>query len=229
MTGIIGAMTTEVEGIRAMLKNPEEQTAGGLTFTRGTLGGEDTVVAVCGIGKVFAAICAQTMILLYKPDWILNVGVGGALDPDLRVCDTVVAESVVQHDMDTSPLGDPKGYLSGIGLVNLPCDAEWSEKLVSAAEKAGLRVSRGIVASGDQFLSTASQKAAVRELFSASVCEMEGAAIGQTCRWNGVPFCVMRSISDGAGDGGELDYLSFCSAAAANTVRVLRELFPEKA
>lgn len=226
MTGIIGAMEKEVDGIRGMLRDSRTETAGGLTFTVGFLGNEEIVAAVCGIGKVFAAVCAQTMILTYSPDRILNVGVGGALDPELRIGDIVVADAVVQHDMDTTALGDPKGLISGIGLVRLPCDPSFGGELREAAEAAGLRVSRGVIASGDKFLSSASEKREVREEFGASVCEMEGAAVGQVCFSAGIPFCVMRAVSDGAGDDGELDYFAFCSLAAKNTERVLRRLFP---
>ena len=225
MTGIIGAMTREIEGIRSMLKDAETVKIGPMTFTTGKIGNEPVVAAVCGIGKVFAGICAQTMIYRFRPDRILNVGVGGALDPDLQICDVVVADFVVQHDMDTSALGDPKGMISGLNIVRIPCDGDLAEKIRLAAADAGLRVRNGVIASGDRFLSSAAEKQAVRETFSASVCEMEGAAVGQVCYYNGVPFCVVRSISDGSGDGGEMDYFAFCSVAAANTERILEKLF----
>ena len=225
MIGIIGAMRLEVSEIRSMLTGPEDETVGGIRFTKGYLGNEEAVVAVCGIGKVFAAVCAQTMILRYHPDRILNVGVAGSLDPDLKVCDLVVAESAVQHDMDTSPLGDPKGMLSGLDLVYIPCDETLVERIREAALACGLHVKTGIVASGDQFVALPERKKEIREQFGASACEMEGAAIGQVCCWNRVPFCIVRAISDGADGDGGMDYVTFCEAAAKNTSAVVRKLF----
>lgn len=225
MIGIIGAMRLEVEEICSMLTGPSDETVGGITFKRGFLGNEEAVVAVCGIGKVFAALCAQTMILHYRPDRVLNVGVAGALDPDLRICDLVVAESTVQHDMDTSPLGDPKGMVSGINRILIPCDRKLAEDILKAAADCGLNARTGIVASGDQFIASAERKNEIRALFGASACEMEGAAVGQVCFWNGVPYCVVRAISDGADGDGGMTYTAFCAEAAKNTAAVVRKLF----
>lgn len=107
MIGIIGAMHIEVETVKSLMENKVSETVSGMEFVSGTLFGRKIVVAVCGIGKVAAAMCAQTMILKYSPECIINTGVGGSLDPELHICDVVIAESLVQHDMDTSPLGDP--------------------------------------------------------------------------------------------------------------------------
>ena len=122
MIGIIGAMHIEVETVKSLMENKVSETVSGMEFVSGTLFGRKIVVAVCGIGKVAAAMCAQTMILKYSPECIINTGVGGSLDPELHICDVVIAESLVQHDMDTSPLGDPVGLISGINIVNIPCD-----------------------------------------------------------------------------------------------------------
>lgn len=225
MVGIIGAMQQEVREIRAMMTDAVTENAGGVEFTCGKIGKESVVAAVCGIGKVFAAMCAQAMILRYRPDCIWNLGVGGALHPEYRILDLAVAEAVVQHDLDLSPLGIPRGTVMELGIDRIPCDPEWQAKIASAAEKAGLHVHRALIASGDTFVASAELKESIRTRFGADVVEMEGAAIGQVCRVNGVPFCVVRSISDGAGDGGELDYLAFCDAAAKNTAAVVRTLF----
>ena len=122
MVGIIGAMHIEVETIKALMENKTVEKISGVEYVKGTLHGKEIVAAVCGIGKVAAAMCTQTMILKYSPDCIINTGVGGSLSTKLAIGDIAVAESLVQHDMDTSPLGDPIGLISGINIVNIPAD-----------------------------------------------------------------------------------------------------------
>ena len=121
--GIIGAMQIEVEALCAAMTDTETLTVGNMTFVCGRLRGKRVVCAKCGIGKVFAAMCAQTMILKYAPDCIINSGVAGTLSESLSIGQIALAEQVVQHDMDTSPIGDPVGLISGISLClpkNLP-------------------------------------------------------------------------------------------------------------
>ena len=130
MTGIIGAMKIEVETIKALMENKKSEVISGVEYIAGTLHGKEIVIAVCGIGKVAAAMCAQTMILKYAPERIINTGVGGSLSEKLAIGDIAVAESLVQHDMDTSPLGDPIGHISGINIVNIPCDEKVVDTLV---------------------------------------------------------------------------------------------------
>lgn len=221
MIGIIGAMSVEMEKLVSLTENKEEATVGSIRFTKGTLFGTEAVLATCGIGKVFAGICAQTMILTYKPDLIINVGVGGTLTDRLSVTDIAIATALVQHDMDTSPLGDPVGLISGINIVEIPCDGAIASLLEAAAKELGIRTARGIIASGDQFIASAEQKRRITETFGAIACEMEGAAIGQVCYVNRVPVVVVRAISDSADGSAELSYGEFTKVAAENSARVL--------
>ena len=112
--GVIGAMQMEVDNLQANMTDTKVVEYSGITFVEGKIDGKSVVAAKCGIGKVFAAICAQTMILEFNVDMIVNIGVAGSLTKDLSVFDVAVATNVVQHDMDTSALGDPVGLLSGI-------------------------------------------------------------------------------------------------------------------
>ena len=132
--GIIGAMDIEVNGIVSLLENPCEKSISGIKFYSGSLFGKEVVVAKCGIGKVFAAICAQTMILEYKPSVIINSGVAGSLTNELGVLNVAMANKVVQHDMDTSPLGDPRGLISGINVIYFDANAEVVNSLVKASD-----------------------------------------------------------------------------------------------
>ena len=134
MTGIIGAMHIEVEAIKQLMQNKIAETISGVEYIKGTLHGKEIVIAACGIGKVAAAMCTQTMILRYSPDRIINTGVGGSLSTKLSIGDIAVAESLVQHDMDTSPLGDPIGFISGINIINIPADKAVTETLLKGIE-----------------------------------------------------------------------------------------------
>ncbi len=228
--GIIAAMNIEAEGILARMSNVTPETVSGVTFAEGKLHGIPCVVAVCGIGKVFAALCAQTMILRYNPRLILNSGVAGSLSDSLTIGDIAVAESLVQHDMDTSALGDPVGMISGIHIVHLPCDAEASERLANcAATLEGVSVKRGVIASGDKFMSDGAEKRRIADTFGAVACEMEGAAIGQVCYVNQVPCAVMRAISDGGDEAAALDYPTFARMAADRAVRAIDLFFADMA
>ena len=115
--GIIGAMDNEVLEIISMLTDRNIEKVSGIEFNTGTLFGKKVVIARCGIGKVFAAICAEAMIIKYSPSLIINSGVGGAIDKALRPLDIVFADKLVQHDMDTSAIGDPAGLVSGINKI----------------------------------------------------------------------------------------------------------------
>lgn len=223
--GIIAAMELEAEGILSKMENVSKRTVSGITFSAGKLNGVPCVTAVCGIGKVFAALCSQTMILEYRPRLILNTGVAGTLTEALSVGDIAIADRLVQHDMDTSAIGDPVGMISGIGKIYLPCEEAVAKRLSLAAAGEGIRCLRGTVASGDVFLADAERKKSIAGHFGAIACEMEGAAIGQVCYVNGVPCGVLRAISDGGDGEAALDYPTFAGMAAARTVKVLEAFF----
>lgn len=217
--GIIGAMEIETEGLRAVMTETREETVSGIRFTQGLLDGHPAVVATCGVGKVAAAMCAEAMILRFGVTALLNTGVAGGLAEGLQVCDVVVADSVVQHDMDTTAIGDPPGLISGLNLVSIPADKALYEALAGAAEASGMHTVIGTVASGDLFVAKGEDKARIKGLFHAAACEMEGAAIGQVAYANSVPFAVLRTISDG-GDG--MEFSEFAPLAAKASVAITR-------
>ena len=222
MIGIIAAMDVEMKSLRSYMENTETEVISGIRFVRGTLEGKDVVTAVCGIGKVFAALCAQTMILHYQPKCIINTGVAGTLTDALTIGSIAVSTAVVQHDMDTSPLGDPVGLISGINKVDIPADRLLSGQLSACAKVMGVKTASGVIASGDQFVASAERKAFIAERFKAIACEMEGAAVGQVCYVNKVPFCVLRAISDSADGSSHMDYPTFVQMAAEQSVALLR-------
>lgn len=220
--GIIAAMQMELENLKQAMEQTGTETISGMEFVRGTIAGKTIVAVVCGIGKVYAAICAQTMILRYAPDAVINIGVAGTLTDKLGVLDIAIADSVCQHDMDTSALGDPVGLVSGANRIFFPANLVLVHALSEAAEKCGFRSLTGRIASGDQFIHEPERKRWINDTFSASAVEMEGGSIGQVCYANNVPFAVLRCISDG--DGGEMDYQEFAPKAAVQSVRVVLKL-----
>ena len=207
--GIIGAMKPEVEKLIASLQGATSERVGGIDFHIGKMGDKNVVVALCGIGKVFAAMCAEAMIIAYSPKLIINTGVGGALKRGVKPLDVMIAESLVQHDMDTSALGDPKGLVSGINVVYFDTDKRAVDLADGIARDAGLTPFRGIIASGDRFVAESADKERIVSDFDASVCEMEGAAIAHVCYVNSTPCCVIRAISDSADEGSSIDYMKF--------------------
>lgn len=215
--GIIGAMEEEVRGLTSKLENPATEEICGIKFYTGTLYSKPVVIAKCGVGKVFAAICATAMINRYNPCLIVNSGVGGALAEGLRCTDTVIAERLVQYDMDTSALGDPVGLISGINKVYFDADERAVDILCAAAKELSITAVRGLIATGDRFVSTNEQRADILSHFPAAACEMEGAAVAHASYVSGVPFCVVRAISDGANSDSALDYPAFLMVAVKNS------------
>lgn len=222
MIGIIGAMKIEIDTINGMIENKKTEKYGIVEYTSGKLFGRDVVTAVCGIGKVNAAICAQTMILKYSPDVIINTGVGGSLSTELQIGDIAVAESLVEHDMDTSPIGDPVGFISGLGIVNIPADAKTVDKMIEGISSlGGIKAVKGVIASGDQFIADPTVKDRIVSSFGAIACEMEGASIGHVCYASGVPFAVVRAVSDCADGSSHMDYPTFLPIAANNAAKLI--------
>lgn len=228
MIGLIGAMNVELEILEEQLEDRQETKIGMDRFVSGKLYGQDAVLAVCGPGKVNAALCAQSMILNFHPEWILNLGVAGSGEEGVSIGDMVIATAAVQHDMDTSPIGDPVGYVSKIGLIEIPCDPALRDRLVRAARSVdGMKVHEGIIATGDQFISKAEFRQQIHERFHSKAVEMEGAAVAHACYMHGVPCGVLRSISDQANGQSEMDYPTFTKLAAAHSQKVVEHVLKE--
>lgn len=218
MIGIIGAMDIEIERINNCMSNKKEEVVSGVCYTSGKIGEAEVVTAICGIGKVFAAICAQTMVIKYNVSAIINTGVAGTLTDKVGVLGTVVATALVQHDMDTTYFGDPKGMISGINVVEFNTDETLSKKICEHIKGDYIR---GIIASGDAFIADEEKKNDIAKTFSAVACEMEGAAIAHVCYVNNIPVCVVRSISDGADGNKTLSYEDFREEAAAQSANII--------
>lgn len=226
MTGIIGAMEIEVRSITAAMTDTETKTISGIPFVAGKLNGSPAVIAKCGIGKVSAAVCAQILISVFNVDKIINTGVAGGLAPELRQGDIVVASGFVEHDMDTTPLGDAPGYLSGLDIITLPCDEEISGLAAAvSAQNKDYNTLRGIIATGDQFIASRERSDYIRTTFNAAACEMEGGAIAHVCYMGGIPFTAVRCISDNADGEAGMSYADFSVIAAERCAGLVLEIF----
>lgn len=232
LIGIQCAMACELEGILSGLTVNKTACHAGIPFYEGTYRGRLPVVAaISGVGKVYAAMCAELMILKYAPDLILNVGVAGALQPEYNdILSAVIGVSAVQYDLDTSAAGDPPGMVSGIRQVYFPCDGN----AVAAAERAAQALccpyTKGVIATGDQFSSRRDNCREIVTLFHALAREMESAAIAQVCAANAAPFACIKVISDICGTRAPQEYDAnknqAAGRAAALTLKFLELIEP---
>ena len=221
------ALAQEQDGLLALLSRPRKIQRAGRDFWLGELHGHSVVLALSRIGKVAAATTATALIEHFDVSRILFTGVAGGLAPGVRVGDVVVADSFVQHDLDASPIF-PRFELPLYGRSVLACDEFLSTALYRAAQdhlaEAGAptphRVHRGLIASGDRFVSAAAESTALRQALQragheALAVEMEGAAVAQVCLDSGVPFAAVRTISDRADDQAHLDFETFVREVAS--------------
>ena len=223
MIGIIAAMSCELEKLLEAAEIEEKRSVSGLVFYVGTLSGARVVMTVCGEGKVNAALCAEAMILMYSPSLLINTGVAGGLSPTLAVPDVAVASAVCEHDYDISPLGYGKGEVlfPGGSATYFEAEGRFADAVLRAAEEAGVHAERGVIVSGDQFIADAEVKERLRRDFCGIACEMEGGAIGHVAFLNGVPFAVLRAISDNADDSTKFDPLRAAEISVMLTSRAI--------
>ncbi len=223
--GIIGAMRVEVETLVEKLENKSERTIAWSTYYEGALEGLDVVVVQCGVGKVNAAMCVQTLCNVYGVTHIVNTGVAGSLCADLDIGDLLVSRDAMYHDFDCNAVGYPSGQVPGMDVIAFPADERLMTLAYAAAETVNPGHTKvGRVASGDQFVCSKDQKEKIIGLTQALCTEMEGAAIAHTAYRNGVPYVVLRAISDKADDSAEMDYPTFEGIAARRCAAVTMEL-----
>ena len=226
MLGIIGAMNIEVDSLKNEMMNTKIRVIAGMEFYQGQILGKEVVVVKCGIGKVNAAICTQALVDYFNVDAVVNTGVAGALNNDIDICDIVVSTAALEHDMDVTALGYDKGIIPDMETSVFQADRKLIELAKTSAGGAGLsvKVFEGKVLSGDQFIGTHDEKNHLREVFHGDCAEMEGAAIAHAAFLNGIPYLVIRAISDKADGGAHMDYPAFEKKAAANSIKLLNEI-----
>ncbi len=220
--GIIGAMEQEVETLLSLLENSRKSSRAGSTFYEGTLEGLDCVIVQCGIGKVNAGLCVQILVDCYQVTHVVNTGIAGSLCAQLDIGDLLISEDAMYHDMDCHAFGYPIGKVPGMP-VQFPADEMLQQLAYEAAQAVHPgHVRRGRVASGDQFVCEKNLKEHIIQVTGALCTEMEGAAIAHAAYRNGIPFVIIRAISDKADDSAEMDYPTFEVQAAHHCAAVIR-------
>lgn len=221
--GIIGAMTVEVETLKERMGEYHLSQKAGMDFCEGALEGMPCVVVQCGVGKVNAAMCAQILCDCFAVTHIVNTGVAGSLCAELDIGDLVISTEAMYHDFDCHVINPnyTVGQVPGLPVRAFPADKVLVELALSAADMVHSGHARvGTVASGDQFVCDKMLKEQIVINTGASCTEMEGAAIAQTAWRNGIPFVVIRAISDKADDSAQMDYPTFEAIAAKRCAEV---------
>lgn len=215
---IIGAMKIETDSLISALQNTSKQNLCGVNYVKGTLNGHTVCVCKCGVGKVNAAICTQTLIIAESPDEVLNIGVAGG-SPCMNIGDVAIATSFVQHDANTTAIGDPPGFIDVINTAQIKADEKICDRLDKAALSQGIDTFKGMFATGDEFV--VEQKInSIKEAFKdARVFEMESGAIAHVCENAGVASGAIKVISDNG--KGAADYNTFKFEAAEKCFKVI--------
>ncbi|WP_446899330.1 5'-methylthioadenosine/adenosylhomocysteine nucleosidase [Clostridium sp. LBM24168] len=226
--GIIGAMNEELEILLSDMDVKKVYEKANMKFNFGKAYGKDAAAVVCGIGKVNAAVCAQILIDEFKVDRIINVGIAGGLGDEVYPGDVVIADNLVQHDMDATAFGDKLGQIPRLDTYEFKCDSS----LIQEAKKAcdfleGKNSFTGRIVTGDQFISSGEKTKWLQTEFGALACEMEGGSIAQVCYLNNIPFVIIRSISDNANNGAHMEYEKFAPIAIKNSTEILRRMLED--
>ena len=223
--GIIGAMDVEVATLKEKMEGAAVSVKAGMAFCEGILEGVPAVVVQCGVGKVNAALCAQILCDCYGVTAIVNTGIAGSLCNDLDIADLVISRDAIHHDFDLRFWGRPVGQVPGFDVTAFPADEKLIELAFDAAEAVNPGHNKiGRVASGDQFICSREQKETIIANTQAICAEMEGASIAHAAYRNGVPFVILRAISDKADDSAEMDYPTFEALAAQRCAQVTTNL-----
>ena len=239
---IVSAMHEELRALLPLLRAPRIERRAGRECHLGRIDGCEVVLVLCGIGKVAAATTAAVLLDGMDVRALLLTGVAGGLGPGVQVGDVVIARTLLQHDMDASPLF-PRYEVPLTGRSRFAADAALSDALAAGCDSvlrlphaaltrfgiaATVRRHEGLVISGDRFVATAAESAALRSaLPDALAVEMEGAAVAQVCADFNRPFAVLRTVSDRADDAAHVDFARFVDEVAAEFSRdIVRATLP---
>lgn len=224
--GIIGAMEEEVSQLKSAMADVKVKKKASMEFCEGTLHGKQVVVVRSGIGKVNAAVCTQILADDFQVEAVINTGIAGSLKTGINIGDIVLATDTLQHDMDATEFGYPKGQVPRMETLSFPADERMYQLAAEVCREVNpdIQVFTGRIVSGDQFVASRKVKEAIAAEFQGLCTEMEGAAVGQTAWLNQIPFLIVRAISDKADDSAQMDYPTFEKQAIAHEVRLTENL-----
>ncbi len=224
---IMGAMEEEIQPLLKHFSKVNTIEYANNKFYEVSYEGLDVVIAYSKIGKVFASLTASTLIEKFSCDTLLFSGVAGAINPKLKIGDLILATKLCQYDLDITDFGHPYGFVPG-GKVFTPCDKKLLSLAKEVAKENKLEVSEGIIATGDQFVSSNEKKQFIQKTFNADALEMEGASVATVCDNLDVPFLILRSISDTANESGTFDFDEFLHSSAKTSadfmISILKKL-----
>jgi len=217
---IMGAMEEEIEPLLAHFKDVNVVEFANNKYYEVNYNGLDIVIAYSKIGKVFASLTATTMIEKFGCDTLLFSGVAGAINPELKIGDLIIADKLCQHDLDITAFGHPNGYVPG-GSVYVETSDSLRTIAKAVAAQNDLKVIEGTIATGDQFVHSVERKNFIESTFKADALEMEGGSVAVVCDALDVPFFILRAISDTADGGADIDFDEFLKSSAVNSANYL--------
>jgi adenosylhomocysteine nucleosidase len=225
---LIGAMNEEIDLLLSHMQDIKDTSKAGITFREGDYFGKRVVVCRTGVGKVNAAVTTQILIDQFKVEAIIFTGVAGALDPELNIGDIVVSSECMQHDMDVTALGFPRGVIPYEDKSVFEADSKLVELAMASGERlfAG-KVKRGRVLSGDQFVASREVVAELNRELNGVCVEMEGASVAQVCSMNAVPFVIIRSMSDKADGSANVNFAEFTVQASENSYKMVEDIMKQ--
>ncbi|SHF67009.1 5'-methylthioadenosine/S-adenosylhomocysteine nucleosidase [Ornithinibacillus halophilus] len=219
--GIIGAMDEEIAILKEHITDKEEIEIANCLFIKGNLKSKEVVLLKSGIGKVNAAMATTILHERFKPTKIINTGSAGGFAQELNVGDVVVSTEVVHHDVDVTAFDYAYGQVPGMPAT-YKADEKLRKQAMSAFEQVDIQGAEGMIATGDSFMDDADRVAFVKEKFQGMIAgEMEAAAVAQVSYQYGVPFVVIRALSDIAGKESSVSFDEFLDKAAKNASNII--------
>ncbi len=225
--GIIGAMDEEVQILKDKIGLYEKTVIAGSEFYTGTIDYQEVVILKSGIGKVNAAMATTLLIQLFKPDYVINTGSAGGFHQNLQVGDIVISKELRYHDVDATVFGYEYGQVPGMPAAYFP-DANLVQMAEESGKQVNVHVVTGLITSGDSFMSDEERVKEVKELFpKLYAAEMEATAIAQVCTQFEIPFVIIRSLSDIAGNDAKVSYDQFLEIASVNSANLVIHMVKE--
>lgn len=227
--GIITAMQEEMQAIKNIMTEINEQKIYELNFIKGKINNIQVILVEAGVGKVNSARTTQILIDNFEVEAIINVGSAGSANDELNIGDIVIGNKLVQHDFDITAFGHPKGFISNVGEY-VESDSKLIEKMeqtISELHNNDFKIKIGTIASGDIFCTEPKMKEKIRNKFNAEAMEMEGAAIAQVCKLDNVPFIIIRSISDSPNGNNNITFDQFLEKASKRCAEIIKNYFSE--
>ncbi len=223
---ILGAMPEEIEPLLDKVRDVKKIEYAKNSYYEAKYAGVDVVIAYSKIGCTFSALSAAILIEHFKCDILLFSGVAGAINDALKIGDLIYASKLCKHDLDITAFGHPPGFVPE-GKVFVEADQKLIEIAQKVAQKKGIALKEGIIATGDQFVESPQTKEKIKKTFGADAIEMEGYSVALVCDALDVPFFILRAISDAADMDASFDFDRFLEKSAKISADFILEMVEE--